>query len=96
MGLNLTLEWWIYPELDVYFTSVTDHWATATITGPNARKVIEKVCDDIDLCADALLLTESTDDTCNNLVAGSTDCSTDSGAEFGAELATIGAVAKVL
>jgi len=38
-----------WPELKVYFTSVTDHWTTATVTGPNARKVIEKVCTDIDL-----------------------------------------------
>ncbi|MDM3871383.1 sarcosine oxidase subunit alpha [Porticoccus sp. W117] len=42
-----------WPELQVYFTSVTDHWATATVTGPNARKVIEKVCDDIDLSNEA-------------------------------------------
>jgi sarcosine oxidase, subunit alpha len=42
-----------WPELEVYFTSVTDHWTTATVTGPNARKVIEKVCDDIDLSGEA-------------------------------------------
>lgn len=38
-----------WPELEVYFTSVTDHWATATVTGPNAREVIAKVCPDIEL-----------------------------------------------
>ena len=37
----------------MYFTSVTDHWATATITGPLARKVLAKVCEDIDLAPDA-------------------------------------------
>lgn len=41
-----------WPELEVYMTSVTDHWATMTISGPNARKVLAKVCDDIDLDKD--------------------------------------------
>ena len=26
-----------WPELDVSFTSVTDHWATVAIVGPRAR-----------------------------------------------------------
>ena len=50
-GVLSWLELWHqteWPELQVYFTSVTDHWATATISGPNARNVITKVCDDID------------------------------------------------
>ena len=54
-GVLAWLELWHqteWPELDVYFTSVTDHWSTATISGPNARKVLAKVCDDIDLAAD--------------------------------------------
>ncbi len=38
-----------WPELQVYFTSVTDHWSTATVTGPSARQVIAAVCNDIDL-----------------------------------------------
>ena len=42
-----------WPELKVYFTSVTDHWTTATVTGPNARKVVEKVCDDVDFSRQA-------------------------------------------
>ena len=42
-----------WPELRVYFTSVTDHWTTATVTGPNARKVVEKVCDDVDFSREA-------------------------------------------
>lgn len=42
-----------WPDLDVYFTSVTDHWATATVTGPNARRVMTKVCEDIDFSNDA-------------------------------------------
>lgn len=42
-----------WPELDVYFTSVTDHWATLSIAGPNSRELLASVCDDIDLSADA-------------------------------------------
>jgi len=42
-----------WPELEVYMTSVTDHWSTMTISGPNSRKVLAKVCDDIDLDKDS-------------------------------------------
>ena len=38
-----------WPELDVYCTSVTDHWATAVLVGPRSRAVLSKVCDDVDL-----------------------------------------------
>lgn len=37
-----------WPELNVTFTSVTDHWATMTVTGPEARKLLAEVTD-IDL-----------------------------------------------
>ncbi|MDX5378649.1 MAG: sarcosine oxidase subunit alpha [Halomonas sp.] len=37
-----------WPELDVTFTSVTDHWATMTVTGPEARKLLAEITD-IDL-----------------------------------------------
>lgn len=40
-----------WPELDVYFNSVTDHWATMAIAGPNARKLLEQVVD-IDVSAE--------------------------------------------
>jgi sarcosine oxidase subunit alpha len=40
-----------WPELKVYFTSVTDHWATLTLSGPNSRKLLSKVTD-IDLSPD--------------------------------------------
>jgi len=55
-GVLAWLELWQqteWPELQVYFTSVTDHWTTATVTGPNARKVIAKVCNDIELSNEA-------------------------------------------
>ena len=38
-----------WPDLDVYMTSVTDHWATAAVVGPKSRAVLAKVCKDIDL-----------------------------------------------
>lgn len=38
-----------WPELEVYMTSVTDHWATMSIAGPNARKLLSELTDDIDL-----------------------------------------------
>ncbi|GHC22317.1 sarcosine oxidase subunit alpha family protein [Aidingimonas halophila] len=53
-GAAAVLEWlemWHqteWPELDVYFTSVTDHWATMTVTGPEARKPLAEITD-IDL-----------------------------------------------
>ena len=43
------LEWWLqteWPELQVYFTSVTDRWSTIALVGPNSRKVLEGLeCD---------------------------------------------------
>ena len=41
-----------WPELEVFLTSVTDVWATATISGPESRKVISKICSDIDFSDD--------------------------------------------
>ncbi|MEC7455938.1 MAG: sarcosine oxidase subunit alpha family protein [Pseudomonadota bacterium] len=37
-----------WPDLDVFLTSVTDAWATSTISGHNSRKLIQKLCSDID------------------------------------------------
>jgi len=34
-----------WPELEVFFNSVTDHWATMAIAGPNARRLLEKLTD---------------------------------------------------
>ncbi len=42
------LEEWLqteWPEMQVYCTSVTEQWAVATITGPNARRLLAKLCD---------------------------------------------------
>jgi sarcosine oxidase subunit alpha len=42
----LQTEW---PELDVYLTSVTDHYATASVCGPNSKKILKKIIPDLDL-----------------------------------------------
>ena len=41
----LQTEW---PELDVYLTSVTDHFATISVCGPNSKKIVSKVIPDLD------------------------------------------------
>ena len=41
----LQTEW---PELDVYLTSVTDHFATVTVGGPNSKKILNKLIPDLD------------------------------------------------
>ncbi|MCH9019099.1 MAG: sarcosine oxidase subunit alpha family protein [Proteobacteria bacterium] len=48
------LEQWLqteWPRLKVYLTSVTTHWAVAAIQGPNARRLLAELCDDVDLGA---------------------------------------------
>ncbi len=47
-----------WPNLKVFFTSVTDHWSTTTISGPNSRKVLSKLCRDIDLANNAFKFME--------------------------------------
>jgi sarcosine oxidase subunit alpha len=50
------LERWLqteWPQLRVFLTSVTDHWATAAIAGPQSRAVLQRVCRDIDLSPEA-------------------------------------------
>ena len=37
-----------WPDLKVYFSSVTDHWATLTLSGPESRKLLQPLTD-IDL-----------------------------------------------
>ena len=50
------LEEWLqteWPDLKVYLTSVTEQWSVATLSGPDAAKVIEAAGTDIDLSAEA-------------------------------------------
>ena len=50
-----TLEWleeWSqteWPDMKVYFTSLTEHYANITIAGPRARDLLTEFTDDIDL-----------------------------------------------
>ncbi len=41
----LQTEW---PELDVYLTSVTDHYATVSVCGPNSKKIVSQIVPDLD------------------------------------------------
>tara|TARA_B100000989_G_scaffold291589_1_gene266246 strand:+ start:5784 stop:8795 length:3012 start_codon:yes stop_codon:yes gene_type:complete len=42
----LQTEW---PELNVYLTSVTDHFSTMSICGPNSKKILRKLIPNLDL-----------------------------------------------
>jgi sarcosine oxidase subunit alpha len=50
------LEFWLQREwrdLDVYLTSVSEHWATLSLAGPEGRRVLAEVCRDCDLSSEA-------------------------------------------
>ena len=50
------LEAWLqteWPELDVHLTSLTDHFSTIAVVGPNSRKVLETIGCSIDLGKDS-------------------------------------------
>ncbi len=54
-GVLAWMERWLqteWPEMEVFLTSVTDHWATAAVVGPNSRKVVSAVCQGIDFSAE--------------------------------------------
>ncbi len=46
----LQTEW---PDLRVYLTSVTEHWATASIAGPEARRLLADLAPGLDLTPEA-------------------------------------------
>ena len=55
------LEMWLqteWPELRVYLTSVTDHWATTAVVGPMSRAVMRKLCKDVDFSIEAFAFME--------------------------------------
>jgi sarcosine oxidase subunit alpha len=58
-GAALVLSWlelWLqteWPELDVYLTSVTDHYSTIAVAGPLSRRVLQKLGCNIDLEQDS-------------------------------------------
>ncbi|WP_446665993.1 2Fe-2S iron-sulfur cluster-binding protein [Flexivirga sp. B27] len=38
-----------WPDLDVFFTSVTEQWATTVVAGPRSRDVIHKIAPELDV-----------------------------------------------
>jgi sarcosine oxidase subunit alpha len=55
-GVLAWMERWLqteWPEMEVFLTSVTDHWATAAVVGPKSRDVVAAVCEGIDFSAGA-------------------------------------------
>ena len=53
-GVLAWMERWLqteWPEMEVFLTSVTDHWATAAVVGPKSRDVVAAVCEGIDFAA---------------------------------------------
>ena len=55
-GVLAWMERWLqteWPEMEVFLTSVTDHWATAAVVGPKSRDVVVAVCEGIDFSAAA-------------------------------------------
>lgn len=50
------LERWLqteWPDLEVYLTSVTDHWSTVSIAGPYSRELAAELCEGVDLSPEA-------------------------------------------
>jgi sarcosine oxidase subunit alpha len=50
------LELWLqteWPELEVFLTSLTDHYSTIAVAGPNSRRLLQKVGCNIDLDSDS-------------------------------------------
>jgi sarcosine oxidase subunit alpha len=50
------MERWVqteWPDLQVYMTSVTDHWSTFAVAGPKSRDVVRKVAQGVDLSNEA-------------------------------------------
>ena len=55
-GVMSWLESWLqteWPDLDVYLTSLTDHYSTIAVAGPNSRKLLQKAGCSIDLDQDS-------------------------------------------
>ena len=43
-----------WPDLDLWLTSTTEQWAVIAVQGPNARRVLEPLVEDIDISAAAM------------------------------------------
>jgi heterotetrameric sarcosine oxidase alpha subunit len=44
----------VWPALDVHIVSVTEEWAAIALAGPDSRKVLERLTDDVDVSNEAL------------------------------------------
>lgn len=42
-----------WPDMKVFFSSVTEQWSVVAINGPKSRAVMEKLCTDVDFSAEA-------------------------------------------
>ena len=58
-----------WPELEVYITSVTDHWATSAVVGPKSRAVLQKLCTDIDFSKENFKFMDWRDGTVAGILA---------------------------
>jgi len=64
-GAAKVLDWleeWLqteWPELDVYCTSVTEHWSTVAIVGPKARALMAKLAPELDVSNEAFPFMEN-------------------------------------
>ncbi len=63
--MQTTAPWW-----DVRMTAVSDGYAAMNVAGPNSRRLLERVAEDIDLSADAFAYMQARTGT----VAGIPDC----------------------
>jgi sarcosine oxidase subunit alpha len=55
-GVLAWMEKWLqteWPELQVHLTSMTEHYSTIAVAGPNSRRVIEKLGCDVDMRREA-------------------------------------------
>jgi sarcosine oxidase subunit alpha len=74
-GAARVLDWmerWLqteWPHLKVNLTSVTDHFATFAVVGPNARRVLQKVCKDIDFSNEKFPFMSFREGSINNVFA---------------------------
>ena len=64
-GAAKVLDWleeWLqteWPELNVYCTSVTEHWSTVAIVGPKSRKLLAKLAPNLDVSNEAFPFMEN-------------------------------------
>jgi len=61
-GVLAWMERWLqteWPEMEVFLTSITDHWATAAVVGPKSRSVVSKVCEGIDFSTEGFKFMDS-------------------------------------